>query len=342
MSEMTWLALIFLAVALLTFAALRRLARARQQQAERWKEVEDALEPTPPPKLMGPMADALAAQIPMTRAGVDDLQKSLRNAGFYRATAVLSYRALRTVLVLVPLLGGAAVAVLAPARQVPTVLITTAALAGLGYSVPRAYVSLRARKRARQIELGLPFAIDLLTLALSAGQTILAALQQVAGELRHSHPALAEELEIVRQQSALSSLEHTLAQLAERVAVPEVRNLALLLIQSERLGADASAALLEFSNNQRVNLRQSAEASANRAGFWMLFPSVCCLWVAAGIVLIGPIYFEFWNQRKVSAEFIRKSQADIRKANDDRAGREKNLLAPRAPAAGNLNNANLP
>ena len=111
--------------------------------------------------------------------------------------------------------------------------------------------------------------------------------------MRHSHPALAEELEIVRQQSVLSSLEHTLAQLAERVAVPEVRNLALLLIQSERLGADASTALLEFSNNQRVNLRQSAEATANRASFWMLFPSVCCLWVAAAIVLIGPMVARF-------------------------------------------------
>jgi tight adherence protein C len=341
-NELTWLALLFLAVALLTFAALRRLARARQRQAERWKEVEDALEPTPPPKLMGPMADALAAQIPMTRTGVEDLQKSLRNAGFYRATALVSYRALRSVLVLLPLLAGAAVAVLVPARHVSAVLLTAAALAVLGFSLPRVYVSFRARKRSRQIELGLPFAIDLLTLALSAGQTILAALQQVAGELRHSHPALAEELEIVRQQSAISSLEHTLAQLAERVAVPEVRNLALLLIQSERLGADASTALLEFSNNQRVNLRQSAEATANRASFWMMFPSVLCLWVAAAIVLIGPIYYEFWTQRKVSAEYIRKSQLDIRKSNEERESREKNLAAPRAPAAADNMNGNLP
>jgi Flp pilus assembly protein TadB len=197
MSEMIWLVWLFLAVSMLTFSALRRLVRARQRQAERCKEVEDALELTTPPKLMGPMADALAAQIPMTRGGLDDLQKSLRNAGFYRSTALVSYRALRTVLVLIPLLAGGALAVLAPARHVPAVLMTAVALAGLGYSVPRAYVALLARKRARQIELGLPFAIDLLTPALSAGQTILAALQQVAGELRHSHPPLAEELEIV-------------------------------------------------------------------------------------------------------------------------------------------------
>jgi tight adherence protein C len=341
MNEMTWLALLFLAVVALTFAALRRLARARQQQAERWKEVEDALEPTPPPKLLGPMADALAAQIPMTRGSLDDLQKSLRNAGFYRATALVSYRALRTLLVLLPLLAGAALALLVPAQHVSTVLLSAAGVAVLGYSVPRVYVALRARKRGREIELGLPFAIDLLTLALSAGQTILGALQQVASELRSTHPALAEELEIVRQQSAISSLEHTLAQLADRVAVPEVRNLALLLIQSERLGADASTALLEFSNHQRVNLRQSAEATANRASFWMLFPSVCCLWVAAAIALIGPIYFEFWNQRKISAEMISKNKIDIDKANADREGREQNRAARRAPAADNFG-ANLP
>jgi tight adherence protein C len=341
MNEMPWLALLFLAVVTLTFAALRRLARARQRQAERWKEVEDALEPTPPPKFLGPMADALAAQVPMSRAALDDLQKSLRNAGYYRATALVSYRALRSLLVLVPLVAGAAFALLAPTPNVTAVLLSAAAVSLLGFSLPRVYVSFRARKRSRQIELGLPFAIDLLTLALSAGQTILAALQQVAGELRHSHPALAEELEIVRQQSAISSLEHTLAQLADRVAVPEVRNLALLLIQSERLGADASTALLEFSNNQRVNLRQHAEASANRASFWMLFPSVCCLWVAAAIVLIGPIYFEFWNQRKISAELINKSKLDINRANTDREDREKNFARPRAPAADNFN-ANLP
>jgi tight adherence protein C len=334
MNEMTWLALLFLAVVTLTFAALRRLARARQQQAQRWKEVEDALEPTAPPKFLGPMADALAAQVPMSRGGLDDLQKSLRNAGFYRATALVSYRALRTLLVLLPLVAGAVLALLVPARNVAAVLLGAAAASLLGYSVPRVYVALRARKRGRQIELGLPFAIDLLTLALSAGQTILGALQQVASELRATHPSLAEELEIVRQQSAISSLEHTLAQLAERVAVPEVRNLALLLIQSERLGADASTALLEFSNNQRVNLRQSAEATANRASFWMLFPSVCCLWVAAAIVLIGPIYFEFWNQRKISAEMISKSKIDINKANAGREGR----AAPRAPAPENFNN----
>jgi tight adherence protein C len=340
MNEIFWLAWLFLAVATLAFAALRRLALARQRQAERWKEVEDALEPTPPPKFLGPMADALAAQIPMTRAGLDDLQKSLRNAGYYRATALVSYRALRTVLVVTPLVVGAALALLAPARHTATLLLAAAAAALLGYSVPRFYVALRARKRSRQIELGLPFAIDLLTLALSAGQTILGALHQVAGELRHSHPALAEELEIVRQQSAISSLDHTLAQLAERVAVPEVRNLALLLIQSERLGADASTALLEFSNNQRVNLRQHAEASANRASFWMLFPSVCCLWVAAAIVLIGPIYFEFWNQRKISAEMINKSKLDIGKANSQREASEKNFLRPRTPPGNN--NAVLP
>jgi tight adherence protein C len=276
----------------------------------------------------------------MSRTGLDDLQKSLRNAGFYRATALVSYRALRSAMVLLPLVAGAVLAVLAPARHVSAVLLTAAALAVLGYSLPRVYVALRARKRSRQIELGLPFAIDLLTLALSAGQTILGALQQVAGELRHSHPALAEELEIVRQQSAISSLEHTLAQLADRVAVPEVRNLALLLIQSERLGADASTALLEFSNNQRVNLRQHAEASANRASFWMLFPSVCCLWVAAAIMLIGPIYFEFWNQRKISAELISKSKLDINKANTDREAREKSLAPQRPPAA--AFDANLP
>ena len=45
----------------------------------------------------------------------------------------------------------------------------------LGYAMPRVYVNFRARRRGREIERGLPVAVDLLGLCLTSGQNNLAA-----------------------------------------------------------------------------------------------------------------------------------------------------------------------
>ena len=150
--------------------------------------------------------------------------------------------------------------------------------------------------RGREIERGLPTAIDLLTLALTAGMNLYAAMQRVARELRYTHPALAEEFDITRRQAELSSLEYALRQLADRVRLPEVRNLAIILAQSERLGSDATTVLLETSNNLRTSMRQRAEAQANRASFWMLIPTIVCFLVGAGLLIVGPVMMDVTRQ----------------------------------------------
>jgi tight adherence protein C len=181
--------------------------------------------------------------------------------------------------------------------------------------LPRVYLTARARSRARQIERALPLTIDLLTLCLSAGQNLLDSLRQVSEELRFSHPVVAGELAIAQRHAALHSLENAMKQWADRTPIPEVTNLALLLIQSERLGTDAAGTLLEMSNNLRVSLRQRAEAQANRTSFWMLFPSVFCFWVAAAIILITPPYLQFFQYRQQAAQLFNQSRNNISRAN---------------------------
>src|SRR5262249_57782644 len=134
----------------------------------------------------------------------------------------------------------------------------------LAYSVPRVYLGMLGRQRSRDFERGLPMAVDLLNLCLSVGQNVHAAFHRVGYELRSVHPVLASEMAITYQQAELSSLELALTQMAARVQVPEVRNLALILAQSERLGTDAVTTLEEFATSFRTTLRQRAEAHANR------------------------------------------------------------------------------
>jgi tight adherence protein C len=265
--------------------------------------------------VLGDWTPAWSAQIPMTREGQEELKQDLRGAGYYSRTAFIEYAAVRAVLVIVPLIATGVVALVMPAPRLAWVLGFGLTAAVLGYSLPRLYIMVRGRIRDRQIARGLPVVIDLLTLCLTAGQNIVLSLAQAAREIKSSHPALATEMEIVEQQTRLHSLEQALQQLADRVRVPEMRNLALLLIQSERLGTDTAQTLLEYAASIRTTLRQQAEARASRASFWMLFPSVFCLFVSAAIILIGPTYLEFWEYRRESTRLLESGRGVVNRTN---------------------------
>jgi tight adherence protein C len=313
MREYYLLAILFVVVSGVVYALLERLLARRRPLADRLTaDAEGADAPAAP-----------GTPMLVTRRGQATLQAALRKAGYYAPDALSRYTTVRAFLILLPLALDAAIALFLPMEKLRLAIGAGVAASVLGFAVPRMVLTWRGRVRARQIEKGLPFAVDLMSLALSAGQSTLSALRHVSREVRVAHPALAAELDIVYEQAKLSSLGHALQQLADRVALPDARNLALLLIQSERLGSDASAALLEFSGHQRTHLRQRAESQANRVSFWMTFPSVCCLWVAGSIILIGPIYYQFWKGWSAAAQRVNGMKGQVEKANP----------RPRTPAA---------
>ena len=185
----------------------------------------------------------------------------------------------------------------------------------LGYSLPRLYLQMRGKARGRAISSGLPFAVDLLALCMTSGQNMLAALRWVSRDLHHSYGVLASELEITCRQAELLSVVSALDNLADRVRLPAVQDLALILTQSERLGTNTANALLEFAAGLRLTLRQRAEAQANRTSFWMLFPTLFCFWIGAAILLFGPIYYDFWLQRRLGMELIKEAAGNVKGVN---------------------------
>ncbi|MGF1577961.1 MAG: type II secretion system F family protein [Gemmataceae bacterium] len=304
---------VFLAVSALAFVVIMLFRRSVLREPDRVPEPVDEPEELPENDLvLGEYTTALSGSLTKPGGKLSDLQQDLRSAGYYRPTAIVEYRAVRNLLVLMAVLLTATLALLVTDRRVVPVLIVGVIVAGLAYSLPRVYLFIRGRNRSRAIERGLPLAIDLMILCLSAGQNLLAALLQVARQLRNSHPVLAQELTIAHQQAELHSLGHALTQWADRVRLPEVRNLVMLLIQSEKLGADAAATLSELATNFRTNARQRAEAQANRLSFWMLFPSVFCFLVASAIVLVGPAYLEYFQYQKEAARMIDETQETVR------------------------------
>jgi tight adherence protein C len=306
MNEWIWLSGLFVVVAGLCFVSMQGLSRRRERVRQRLgtAETDSTAE-----LVLGDMTSALAETGPMSESAQAELTRELRDAGYYRPTALLEYRAVRALLVLIPLFATGAIALLVDQPYMPVVAGVGLAVAGLGFSLPRVWLNYRGRVRARRIERGLPVAVDLLTLGLTAGQNILIAMHRVSREIRPAYPELSEELQIVARQADLRSLQHALEQLADRVRIPEVRTLALILAQSERLGTDAASALLEFSTNFRTTLRQRADAYANRASFWMIFPTLFCMWIPAAALIVGPIFYEFWYRRAHIKDMMTRRQS---------------------------------
>ncbi len=319
MTEFVWLIVLFLIVTSLAFVATQ-WSNTRTERIKRrlnHKKDDNFDSDDDEDLVFGSLTKALGGSY--TEAGREALTKDLREAGYYRRSALLEFSAVRFVLVFFPLVVAGLVSLLVDQTYMLRAILVGLIVSVLGFSVPRVYLNYRGRRRTAEIERGLPVAVDLLTLAISGGQSLFSGLQRVSQELRSSFPALARELQIVQQQAELSSLNYALRQFADRVEVPEVQNLTLILTQSDRLGTDTATALLEFSTNYRMNLRQRAEAQANRASFWMLFPSVLCLWVAAVILLVGPVYFDFANRRREVRDMIRGFNSDIGESTGDPA-----------------------
>jgi tight adherence protein C len=310
-----WLPLSWLALCTASLVMLLHFWRRRAARAEERLIYADPDGDELPPPLLGRWMPALAGLMPLPEATRADLERDLRQAGYYRPTALAEYLALRALLVVAPLFTAAILALLVAEESIDEVLTLGGVASVLGYSLPRVYLFVRGRTRARQMERGLPLAIDLLTLCLTAGQNLLASLRQVSLELRFSQPVLAQELAIASRQAELHSLGQAMKQWSDRVNVPDVTNVALLIIQSERLGTDAANTLGELANNFRTTRRQRAESQANRASFWMLFPSVFCFWVASAIILTGPAYVDFLQLRQNSSDLFDKTKENINRAN---------------------------
>lgn len=263
-----------------------------------------------PSLVLGDMTDVLARGLPGSDRDQEQIQPELERAGFYGTNVLTEYRAVRAVLVLIPLFVAGAIALLVPPAMIVYVAVGGLFLSVLGFALPRLYVTLRASARSRQIERGLPVFADMLSIALLAGQGLTGALKRVTGQLREAFPLMAEELEIVIRQTELLNLQAAFEQWARRSQSAEVRNMALLLGQAQQLGNDVTTALMEYATHLRSDSRQKADARAQRASFWMLFPTILCLWIPAGIVLVGPAYFEFAQRRTKAREEIQSVAPD--------------------------------
>jgi tight adherence protein C len=168
-------------------------------------------------------------------------------------------------------------------------LLLAGTMATVGYISPTVWVAWIRARRYREIRHSLPDALDLMVICVEAGQGLNAALVSVGREIHLECPPLAEELRLVNHEMLMGQNRgQALRNFALRTGVDEVRALAAVLIQSDRLGTSIGKALRVHAQSMRVRRKQRAEEAARKTSVKLVFPLVLFIFPELLVVILAP------------------------------------------------------
>ena len=156
---------------------------------------------------------------------------------------------------------------------------------------PSLFIRAKADRRQREIINGFPDALDLMLVCVEAGLGLEAAFARVGMEMTESHPLLAEQLgAVVLELRAGRSREDALRRMADRAGTDEIRAFATLLIQSTKLGSSIAQTLRVYASEMRERRRMRAEEKAHRLPVLLSIPLVVCMLpVMIGVLMLPAI-----------------------------------------------------
>jgi tight adherence protein C len=217
------------------------------------------------------------------------LKRRLTRAGLRHPAAVRYFRGLQALLAIVL---GAVVAVAGFDLYLSSGRVwALAACAGaLGYMAPGRYLLIRIGRRKRAIERALPNALDLMVVCVESGLGLDQTVVQVAHELRHAFPDIADEFTVVNLElRAGKRRADALHDLGDRTGVEDLKKLVAVLVQADRFGTGIAQSLRGHADYMRAMARQRAEERAAKIAVKLVFPIFFCILPSLFVVTVGPV-----------------------------------------------------
>lgn len=186
---------------------------------------------------------------------------------------------------------------LSKAALVNTIAFT---LAGgvLGFMLPVLWLGQQIRARQKEIQMGLPDALDMLTISVEAGLSLDGGLAKVAekmdNELSRAFGRVISEVRVGRPR------REALRDMADRAGVSDLTNFVTALVQAEQLGVSMTKILRIQSEQMRIKRRQRAEELAHKAPVKMSVVLVLLLLPGLFIVILGPAIPRLCRQFQLS------------------------------------------
>lgn len=282
--------LTFFAVVCFGAAVFKGRAHRRERILARLRRSEDVGERPAKPPFTERLLRFLA-QLGRLASGGNlsaGLREELTRAGFHDRSAPTIFMGAKVFL----LVAGVAVsaAILVPLALSGMVKSLLSVLAGVSlFFLPNAIVTYRKRRRKEEVQRGLPDAVDLLEICLSAGMSLDAAWNLVGEKMRQVKSTLSDEMALANLEIHLgASRNEALRRMAARTGAEELASLIAVLGQSERFGTSVGDALRAFSTSLREERTMKAEEAAEKVAVKLLFPLVVFIFPAIIVVLAGP------------------------------------------------------
>lgn len=259
---------------------------------------QDASSGAAPTGILGTIALLLqfgqAASRPFLPTQVEKLSNTKRrliSAGIYLPAAANALYGFKAILLVVGLAGGYAASLKFGA---PLLLIPGGGLFGI--FAPILWLKHRIKMNQKELDYGLPDALDLMVVCVEAGLTVDAAMQRVGQELADVHPGISRELGICHMETrvGLTRVE-SLKNLGTRTCNPSLQSLAAMLAQAERFGTSIGQALRVHAESMRLARHNKAEELAAKTSVKLTFPLVLFIFPATFIVLMGPTVIQLLN-----------------------------------------------
>ena len=159
----------------------------------------------------------------------------------------------------------------------------------LSYKGPEIFLSNKAQKRTKEIQKGLPDALDLLVICAEAGLTVDVAFHRVSKELGKAYPELGDEFALTAiELGFLAERRQAFENLATRVDLDAVKGVVTTMIQTEKYGTPLASALRVLSAEFRNERMMRAEEKAARLPAIMTVPLIVFILPTLFVVILGP------------------------------------------------------
>jgi len=224
------------------------------------------------------------------RESLPEIQREILAAGLPRFWLPEEYlaRCELVALALLPAYTMAGVAFFGGPGTVMAILFT-----GLTAWLLRRNLASRARTRLVRIKRRLPFFLDLLTLLMEAGSSLLQALEEAVHEFR-GQPVAQEFGRVLADIRLGRTRAEAILAMRDRLQDAEVGGVLGSILQGEHLGTPLAQVFRMQADVLRVKRSQRAESVAGEAGVQMLLPGILVM-AATVLVILGPFVLNYLN-----------------------------------------------
>ncbi len=232
-------------------------------------------------------------RLDLRRALADEgTMQKLRMAGFRGQNPLTKFLFFRLVLPFVGLaLAAIYIFVLGALETQPLFmkLFVCIVVAYAGFYAPILYVSNRAAKRKKSIQLAWPDALDLMLICVESGMSVEAALRRVSDEIGPQSVELAEEFVLTNAElSYLQERRQAYENLAGRTGLESVKSVTQALIQAERYGTPVAHALRVLASESRDMRMNEAEKKAAALPPKLTVPMILFFLPVLFAIILGP------------------------------------------------------